>query len=210
MVETELSDRRQIVQRWHDIAPWIRWVAVSTVVVLVVAAAIIFLPSWFRNCDPGLTETDDSQCVGVSDGTASISPELTDVLGKIRAENARIVTLPIAAVSVAILVPIPRPGTDTDFAATLRHDIEGAHLAQLAANRTTVFGDSPPVRLLVANSGAESIHWQDAVLPLLEMKPGGSGDRRLGAVVASGRSLLAPRKATDTLLAGSIPVVSDR
>ncbi len=42
------------------------------------------------------------------------------------------------------------------------------------------------------------------------MKPGGSDDRRLVAVVASGRSLVATRNAIDALLAGSIPVVSDR
>jgi len=220
MANTEPRERKGIVGGWLSLARWIQVLVVAVAVALVVTVIVIFGPSWFADCDPGLTETDDAQCVGVSNGAASISTELTDVLGKIRAENEWVAAQgqgapgddqkPVQAVSVAILLPMPRPGADIDFAAALRHALEGAHLAQRLANHTATFGDSPSVRLLVANSGERSAYWKEVVDSLLTMRPGGSNDQRLVAVVASGQSLTSTRYAVDALVGASMPVVSDR
>lgn len=152
----------------------------------------------------------DNQCIGVTDGRVALSVGLKDVLGKIRQENERVEReYPNAdVVSVAYLVPVPT-SADNELSgeSRVRHELEGAHIAQLEANRTRRLGEKPLIRLLVANSGDESSHWR-RVTPALLTKVNESD--RLVAVVATGNTVNATLAAIEDLRSQGLPVVMSR
>ncbi|MGH3943372.1 MAG: hypothetical protein ACRDTG_33070 [Pseudonocardiaceae bacterium] len=148
----------------------------------------------------------------MTDGSTELSGELADVLNKIRQENEHVERVlsedpTIQAVSIAHLIPLPKPSTEDELAVLLRHELEGAHLAQLRANRTETLGGQPLIRLLVANSGENSAQRQE-VAPALLAKV--SGPERLVTVVVTGRSLSETIDSIDTLRAAGVPVVASR
>jgi len=175
---------------------------------------ITFVPSLLR-CAEGVDDVDD-QCVGVSNGAEPpvFGNRFADVLTAIGVENQRIAASGRAFVSVAYLLPVPAAGTDADFVEVLRHDLVGAYTAQRQANRTDTLGDEPRIRLLVANSGDSSAHWdEEAVVPtLVDMARDKEAfaEHHLVAVAITGRSLTTTRDAIDALLAQDVPVISAR
>lgn len=88
----------------------------------------------------------------------------------------------------------------------LRHEIQGAHLAQRRANRTNELGDQPLIRLLVANAGDEHNQWRPVVGQLLEMVR----SERLVAVTGLGSSWETTQQTIVTLTAQDMPVVGAR
>lgn len=185
------------------------WVKITVSVVLL---ALVGWPVWvfvvtpLTSCGPDV-ERIAGQCIGVTDGQAELNADLKDVLSKIRLENEHVADQP--AVSVAYLVPLPIPsGNGMSAEATrLRHELEGAHIAQLQANHTATLGDGLKVRLLVANSGDQSSQWPRAVSKLLKMV---DGPKPLVAVVATGKTLSGTIDSIDALRSGGVPVVASR
>ncbi|MER6993850.1 hypothetical protein ABT337_32305 [Saccharopolyspora hirsuta] len=105
---------------------------------------------------------DGGECVGISDGSTSFHPEFDAVAAKIWAENQRVAGQ--RGITIAVLVPIPLPSESgqppngllsTD---QIRALLEGAHVAQVQANRYDL-----KVRLVLANEGSREQAWQPVV-----------------------------------------------
>jgi hypothetical protein len=162
--------------------------------VLVVAALVVWLaPSarWspFYPCDAGLRSVGEA-CIGVSDSSDFGDPLLAPVMAAIAAENAD-VDGPFY--TVGYLLPLAPEAERTAESAELRHELEGAHVAQLRANHTAeVEGGGPKVKLVVGNAGVGNAHWQEVVRRFQEMA---AGDERLRAVAGMGYSLRTTQEA---------------
>lgn len=190
---------------------WVKIAVIGIPLALMGYLVWLFAVTPLISCDHGVERVDD-ECIGVTDGRVVLSEDLADVLDKIRQENEdverRVNADPdVHAVSIAHLVPLPKPSADDELAVVLRHELEGAHLAQLQANRTKTLGEKPLIRLLVANSGDQSSQRQ-RVVPTLLAKV--SGLERLVTVVVTGHSLRGTIESIDTLRTGGIPVVASR
>lgn len=157
-----------------------------------------------RTCGPDVARVD-AQCIGVTDGDVHLTPDLADVLDKIRQENDDVDRSGLPAVSVAYLLALPKPLENEARAIALRHQLEGAYLAQQRANHTEALGAEPPLRLLVANDGDHSQHWQQVAAALAD-KVG--GPERLVAVVATGQTLAGRQEAIGALTDQGIPVIA--
>ncbi|MGH3914108.1 MAG: hypothetical protein ACRDTC_11990 [Pseudonocardiaceae bacterium] len=150
---------------------WVKLIAAGIPLALVGYLVWHFVVVPWISCGPDVARVED-QCIGVTDGRVALSNDLAEVLDKIWQENERIErnNSDAEVVSVAYLVPVPdSTGDDLPIESRLRHELEGAHIAQLQANRTQELGDKPLIRLLVANSGDQSSKWQEVVPDLLDM-----------------------------------------
>ncbi|GAB3429277.1 hypothetical protein GCM10027569_73950 [Flindersiella endophytica] len=123
--------------------------------------------------------------------------DLADVEAKIRREN-RWVRQQESYVSVVLLGPITRGKNDIISAEGILHQLQGAFVAQRAANRTKQYGGTPYVQLLIANSGSRAQQWQYAVE---EIKHRGGSSDRVVAVVELGPS-------TPELQAGAVALAA--
>jgi hypothetical protein len=144
------------------------WIASSLmVVVLLIGLGYLALLRPWQTCGRGMTMTGGrfNECVGVTDGAVSFSPDLGlhAVLLKIKTENDAVVGNGAPFVSIGYIVPLPRDVT-SGLLTALRHELEGAYLAQWRANHRDGLGDIPLIRLLVVNVGDQA-GWQDAVIP---------------------------------------------
>lgn len=189
--------------------PW--WYNRRNLTILALALALIGGVSWrvwvSTHCAPGIRRLG-GECIGVTDGGFVFSPELAKALGKIEAENRRVAQTGKPYVSIAYLVSLPtKADQDPSLFEIQRHELQGAHLAQLRANRTNELGDQPLIRLLVANAGEESEQWQPVVGQLLAKV--GSPDR-LVAVAGLGESRAATQEVVVRLTAGGLPVIAAR
>lgn len=145
--------------RWPRTKPWWqrrRWIAAATVFALLLAVGIVLvLRSPDDSCAPGVRMAGpDRQCVGITDGSYHFSDDLAGVSELIRAENAKIIGSDF--VSVVYLTPLLPSADGTATADSIRHEIEGAYLAQQQADETNTYGDAPKIRLLLANSGTSA------------------------------------------------------
>ena len=164
---------RNIFATWGNLNK--RWRNTVLVLVPVLVAALVVIPSYiftnsivylpWRWCGTDVQRVDD-ECIGVTDGRVPLSADLADVLGKIQKENERVAQ---NAVSVAYLMPLPKPSSQDELADLIHHELEGAYLAQIQANHAEGgLGDTPQIRLLVANSGDNSSHREQVVDDLLD------------------------------------------
>jgi hypothetical protein len=181
--------------------------AVCAVALLAVIGAVV-IP--LRYCSLWIANIDE-QCIGIAyDHPDDVfGGRYTDVLGRIRDENARVEASGEPFVSVAYLLPLPREGRDEELAAALRRDLIGAHVAQHRANHTRTLGETPLVRLVVANHGELAEHWQYVVPDLIDMAAADSPEN-LVAVAVGGQSLLNTGNAIDTLVRAGVPVLTVR
>lgn len=181
-----------------------RWVivVVGVVIVLLGMAAAYWVYTSSTTCGPEV-KWIDNQCIGVTDGRVPLSEDLQDVLHRIHQQNEKIDSAD-HVVSVAYLVPLPKSPND-NLTELLRHELQGAHIAQLRANQTTV--GPPRVRLLVANYGDRSSEWQRVTRQVLD-KVG--QPERLVAAVVTGRSEDPTVMAIDALRSGGVPVIASR
>ncbi|MGH3938752.1 MAG: hypothetical protein ACRDTG_08960 [Pseudonocardiaceae bacterium] len=108
-------------------------VTVIAVVALLVMAGVRWAFMELRTCGPGVDRVDE-QCIGVTDGRVHLTPDLADVLSKIQQENAEVDHSGRPAISVVYLLALPKPSEKPARATYLRHELEGAYLAQKRAN----------------------------------------------------------------------------
>ncbi|GAA2488714.1 ABC transporter substrate-binding protein [Streptomyces thermolineatus] len=149
---------------YDPVPPWWRgWrgtVAVLLALALAAAGAVWLALPEDTSCAEGVARVSpEGECVGLTDGSHAFSSDLEHVFGLIRKENERVVEqagkpggAPYVSV-VYLMRMVPGPG-DTNTLASVRHELQGAHIAQYQANHAGVRGDSPQIRLLLAHTGA--------------------------------------------------------
>lgn len=201
------------IRNFSRTKPWVKITTIGLSLVLLGALVWTFVVTPLISCGPDVERVDD-QCIGVTDGRVMLNADLAGVLDKIRQENERVeqederVESPASrSVSIAYLLPLPKASDRPADVSRLRHELEGAHIAQLQANQTKTLGEEPLVRLLVANPGDQSSQWQ-RVVPALLAKV--EGPERLVTVVATGKTLSGTVEAIDALRSGGVPVVTSR
>lgn len=161
---------------------------VRRIVFGVVAAAVLavggwFLVSWLQEsqarCGAGVVKMgDDDECVGVTDGSYTFAGHLAPVEKRIRQENAKVVKGEDSYVSVAYMTSFTLTDDDSNSPESVRHELEGAYLAQYRYNEGDL-GGKPKIRLLLANTGSNSAHWRHTVDELADR-----ADDRQGRLVA--------------------------
>ncbi|MGQ4517296.1 ABC transporter substrate-binding protein [Streptomyces sp. DW26H14] len=153
---------------------------VRRVVAAVVAAAVLAVGgyvavSWAQRagerCAAGVVKQGDTgECVGVTDGSYVFSADLKDVEARIKAENDRVAKeAGDSYVSIAYMTTLTLTSRDSNSAESVRHELEGAYLAQYRHNRGDMRA-APPVRLLIANTGTRSARWRHTVDELVADK----------------------------------------
>ncbi|MET8447695.1 hypothetical protein [Streptomyces sp. NPDC005209] len=154
-----------------------------------------------RSCAPGVVRPRGSdECVGVATTAYDFGrPQLRDAVRAIQRENDRL--KPGSYVTVAVMLPYTSaaPASLSD----IQHELQGAYLAQYQANHDSN-GEAPAIRLVLANPGANGLHWKETVDRLAAMT--GSADR-LRAVAGVGQSTDNNKKAVERLTRLGIPVV---
>lgn len=136
---------------------------VALVVVLAAVAGIVVWRVWFTSgaCPADTREFPSAsghRCVGLSDGGHAFTRDLRHVSRLIKEENDTVTAgataqggIPYVTVVYAMTM---RPGrSNTNSTASVRHELEGAYTAQVQANHQHLYGDSPRIRLLLAETG---------------------------------------------------------
>ncbi|MEV8531460.1 branched-chain amino acid ABC transporter substrate-binding protein [Streptomyces sp. NPDC051211] len=169
----------------------VRRVALAAVLAVVLAAGAWTGIGWLQErqsrCADGVVERGPAdECVGVTDGSYSFAPHLEAVRKKIQEENARVLDNADKEpyVSVAYLTSFTVTADDSNSAEGVRRELQGAYLAQHRHNRGDLSA-TPKIRLLIANSGSGSKHWQHTVDELIARK---DSPDRLVAVAGLGPS----------------------
>ncbi|MEU3826062.1 hypothetical protein GT045_33940 [Streptomyces sp. SID486] len=183
--------------------PLRRYTALLVTVALVAGAvfAVRSLLHEDRSCGPGVTRPAGSdECVGVATGPYDFGqPRLRDTVRAIGRENDRL--RPGSYVTVALMLPYT--STSPTSLNDIRHQLQGAYLAQYQANHDSN-GERPQIRLVLANPGATGAHWRQTVGQLVAMTT--SADR-LRAVAGIGQSTYANKQAVGELTRRGVPVV---
>ncbi|MGK5531624.1 hypothetical protein [Streptomyces sp. URMC 129] len=156
------------------------------------------------SCAPGVASRD-GECVGVTDGSHDFGQAyLRDVFALVAAENEAVENADRPYVTVAFVLPFTDPDpVQKDHVLT---QVQGAYLAQYAANHQE--NEAPPlIRLVLANPGAASVHWEPMVEQLAAMAS--SGQDNLRAVTGFDVSIPENEAALRTLTQEhGIPVVT--
>ncbi|MBY8859757.1 hypothetical protein K7711_25040 [Nocardia sp. CA2R105] len=189
---------------------WRRWVwagAGVVVVVLALVAAFVLVPAILyaaKRCDAGVRQQGPhSECVGVTDGTYVFDPDLARVESLIRDENRAVVASNAAYVSVAVMLPMTLSADDDVTVEWVRHQLEGAYLAQMEANRSLLWrGNTPKLRVLLANPGSGLQQWRPAVDEIEHEQ----ASRHIVAVTGIGLSVHTAVQAMKRLSQLNIPV----
>jgi ABC-type branched-subunit amino acid transport system substrate-binding protein len=187
----------------------VRRVAFGTVAAVVLAVGGWFLVTWLQEnaarCDAGVVEQGaNDECVGVTDGSFAFAPHLKGVEDRIEKENKAVEKEGSQYVSVAYLTSFTLTKADSNTEESVRHELEGAYLAQQRVNNGDLV-TSPKIRLLIANSGSNSAHWEYTVDELIKRK---SAPDHLVAVTGLGPSTDANRAAVDKLSKNGIAMVA--
>ncbi|CAM5715229.1 hypothetical protein [Streptomyces aurantiogriseus] len=154
-----------------------------------------------RSCAPGVARPQGSdECVGVATTAYDFGrPQLRDAVRAIDRENDRLK----AGSYVTVALMLPYTATTPSTLSDILHEVQGAYLAQWQANHTSN-GQAPAIRLVLANPGATSDHWELLVDQLERMTKGAD---RLRAVAGVGMSTDSNKKAVAELTRRGIPVV---
>ncbi|MFE9258104.1 ABC transporter substrate-binding protein [Streptomyces sp. NPDC006879] len=168
----------------------VRRVTVATVVALSLALGGGFAVGWLQErsarCGEGVVKLGSpAECVGVTDGAFSYAPYLEPVRKKIYAENQRVAANAADEpfVSVAYLTSFTLKDDDSNSEESIRRELEGAYLAQYRHNRGDLSA-TPKIKLLIANSGSKSGHWEHTVNEIIARRH----SDRLVAVTGMGPS----------------------
>ncbi|MGW5052157.1 hypothetical protein [Actinokineospora sp. NPDC004072] len=145
-----------------------------------------------------------SRPVHVTDGAHVFSPDLAPIQELILAENQRVENGDQPWVSIVFADPMaPGPG-DLITADAVRHDLQGAYLAQRAWNAPEN-KRSPQVRLLLADLGSQMGHWSQTAA---EVRARVDGDDRVVAVVGLGVSTEPVRRFVDEVAKSRVAIVA--
>ncbi|WP_030355567.1 ABC transporter substrate-binding protein [Streptomyces scopuliridis] len=153
----------------------VRRVVIGVVVLAVLAVAIPLGIRWIGDvrarCDDGVVKRgENKECVGVTDGSYHFAGHLAAVVKKIKEENDKVSKEAEEGepyVSVAYLTSFTLTNDDSNSEDSVRHELEGAYLAQYRHNRGDL-ASSPKIRLLIANTGSSSAHWNYTVDELID------------------------------------------
>ncbi|MFI0259563.1 ABC transporter substrate-binding protein [Streptomyces sp. NPDC017056] len=201
-----MSDDDQLVPPRPRPRTWLRAAVAVTAAAALGVGGYRAYDAVFVRCADGVREQGPlDECVGVTDGSYVFDASLRDISGQILAENRRVAKSGKPWVSVAYLQPMTTGAGDRGRD-SIRRELEGAYLAQRELNdpRRGGRGDSPQIKLLLANSGAGSRQWRPLVDQLKEMK---DGDRHLVAVAGLGQSRRTTQQAIDALREARIPMM---
>ena len=183
--------------------PLRRYLALAVTASVVAGAVLLALRLTHddRSCAPGVHRpADSSECVGVSATDYDFgNPKLTDTVHAIARENARLQS----GSYVTVAVMLPYTSTAPASVSDVLHGLQGAYLGQYHANHDAN-GESPAIRLVLANPGATSAYWQQTVDQLAGMT---GGTDRLRAVEGIALSTGDNQKAVKELTRLGIPVV---
>ncbi|MFJ8112960.1 hypothetical protein [Streptomyces sp. NPDC096132] len=199
------GDRSPLVRLLRDV--WeirlYRYVALLVTAALVTGLffAVRTLVREDRSCAPGVARPAGvDECVGVATDAYDFGhPQLRDVVRAIDEENDRLE----AGGYVTVALMLPYTATTPSTLSDIQHEVQGAYLAQYQANHSSN-GQSPAIRLVLANPGATSGHWETMVDQLERMT---KGPERLRAVAGVGQSTDNNKKAVAELTRRGIPVV---
>ncbi|MFE4172782.1 ABC transporter substrate-binding protein [Streptomyces sp. NPDC056909] len=188
----------------------VRRVVVAVVVAAVLAIAVPLTLNWIgdvrERCADGVVKRGAGECVGVTDGSWVFSGHLAEVEKKIKEENELV--LKDAAkepyVSVAYMTSFTLTNDDSNSEDSVRHELEGAYLAQFRHNRGDLSA-SPKIRLLIANTGSSSAHWEHTVDELIDRK---GTEEKLVAVTGLGPSTARNLDALRKLSANGLATVA--
>lgn len=193
---------REVVQR-------IRTIPIYRYTALVVAAALVFglvvltraLLHDDRSCAAGVARPEDSgECVGVSTSAFDFGQrQFADTISAVARENSKL--KPGTYVTVALFEPFT--ATDADTMNDVRHELQGAYLAQYHSNHDDN-GETPRIRLVLANPGASGAYWERTVDRIVRMT---TSSDRLRAVTGIGTSTDNNKKAVAKLTRLGVPVI---
>ncbi|MEU1982242.1 hypothetical protein [Nocardia sp. NPDC019395] len=186
------------------------WIPAAIVVIVLAVGAAIWVPPLFRDCrGDGIDQSGQgNECVGVTDGSSSFNSgidEIEKIQQSILAENRAVEAGDAPYVSVVLLTPmtVGDNGEGIGTISGIRHRLEGAHLAQLAANKHDYWGGNPKVRLLLANPGSDFGEWKTAVEKIEEKRK----DDKIVAVTGISFSVEEAFAAIDRLHELGMPVI---
>ncbi|MDT0309580.1 hypothetical protein RM780_21845 [Streptomyces sp. DSM 44917] len=156
------------------------------------------------SCAPGVTERG-GECVGVTDGSHTFRQDyLGDLFAHIEAENRDVEDSALPHVTIAFVLPFTDP--DPVQQSHVLNQAQGAYLAQYRANHREN-GATPLIRLVLANPGYRSAHWEPMVDQLAAMAE--SSEDNLRAVTGFDVSIPENEAALRELTAEhGIPVVT--
>ncbi|QNP70934.1 hypothetical protein IAG44_16815 [Streptomyces roseirectus] len=176
-------------------------IVVSAALVVGVVIGVRVLLAEDRSCADGVERPPgSSECVGVTASAYDFGrPQLRDPVRAIARENASLKKGSYVTVALMLPYTATAPSTLRD----VQHELQGAYLAQWQANHAAN-GQTPAIRLVLANPGATSAHWDLMVDRLDEMT---RSEDRLRAVAGVGNSTEANKAAVAELTARGIPVV---
>ncbi|MFG2142828.1 ABC transporter substrate-binding protein [Streptomyces sp. NPDC048696] len=153
-----------------------------------------------RSCPAGERPKGSKECIGVAgDGYDFDVPQLHQVTAAISRENDSL--KPGSYVTVALLQPFTAQDAATRTSTV--EQAQGAYLSQYKANRQSN-DQSPKIRLVLANVGANTAHWDITVRRLKGMT--GAPDQ-LRAVAGVAFSNAPTQAAVTQLTQAGIPVV---
>lgn len=189
---------------------WWKWLWLAGgVLVLAVAlvAVVVVIPAFDRaaqNCGDGVDKRGEhAECIGITDGSYHFAPELADVEQRIHAENDAVAASEKPYVSVAVFLPMTLTEDDILSKEWVRHQLQGAFMAQHRANNSNSWGSTPLIRLLLANPGSRLAQWG----PVVDDIERRTQSENLVAVTGIGLSLDDARKAIRKLSDLQIPVI---
>ncbi|MCG8919933.1 ABC transporter substrate-binding protein [Actinokineospora sp. PR83] len=143
----------------------------------------------------------------VTDGSVVFADHLADVEARILAENEAVVAADPNHLTIAYAAPM-RGGDDMFSEENIRHQVQGAYLAQFWANHPDGgdrFGqDRPLVKLLLADTGVAGADWERTAAELADAVT----DDHLVAVAGLGASIDTTQSLVDALDALGVPMVS--
>ncbi|MCP2244260.1 ABC-type branched-chain amino acid transport system, substrate-binding protein [Lentzea aerocolonigenes] len=170
------------------------WIVILVMLILGgVAVSVPMVLSAASSCADGVVKHgENGECVGVTDGSYVFDPDLADVERLIKDENDQVLSAKKPYVTVGFFVQMTLTENDTVPMSWVRHQLQGAYLAQFRANHHHVAGDLPLVRLLLVNPGTEIALWEPAITELATRR---AAPDNLVAVAGMGISTDNARKA---------------
>ncbi|MDL4814389.1 hypothetical protein [Actinomadura opuntiae] len=183
--------------------PWV--VAVAAVTALAVLAGAVWYV-FFRppTCGHGVDRIN-GECIGVTDGAVHFDPSMKKVDAAILKENRQVTKEKGGYVTVAFLGALSTTREHDLTGGRVTREIEGAHIAQMRANRGAADGNRPGIKLVLANEGADQSHWKKVVGELVKRR----GSDHLVAVVGMGISTRQTIESARELSAQKIGMVGD-
>ncbi|MFJ2746149.1 ABC transporter substrate-binding protein [Streptomyces sp. NPDC087440] len=144
---------------------WRRWPGNAILGVVVLALVAGGLVLWLRpdppvdtSCATGV-ERVEGVCVGITDGSYHFDEKnLGPLFERIRTENEAVDQESAkqggaSHVGIAYLMSMVPDAKDTNTPDSVRHELEGAYIAQMEANHSNKYGDVPKIKLLLAHLG---------------------------------------------------------